>query len=101
MCQFKPTHGLNPETLRALRQGAAAGWCGRCTTPLRNENSIDLVLFVNGIPVATRSSRPISPSRFTTPSTSTAIDRLPKDPQTRKDGAAARLQARALVHFAV
>ncbi len=52
LCQFKPSHGFNPE----IAERYAKVRC-RIVRQVRystaNENCIDLVLFINGIPVAT------------------------------------------------
>src|ERR1051325_3761283 len=100
LCQFKPTHGLNQETLeryanvrcRVVRQVRYS---------LSNENSIDLVLFVNGIPVAT-----IEVKTDFTQTVQDAIrqykyDRKPKDPVSKKEEPLLAFKRRALVHFAV
>jgi len=100
LCQFKPSQGLNPQTLdlynrvrcrvvRQLHYSAA------------NENSIDLVFFVNGIPVATLELK----TDFTQ-SVQDAIrqyknDRKPKDSVTKKEEPLLAFKKRALVHFAV
>jgi type I restriction enzyme R subunit len=100
LCQFKPTHGLNQETLERYRQV-------RCRVvrqvhySVSNENSIDLVLFVNGIPVAT-----IEVKTDFTQTVQDAIrqykrDRKPKDPISKKEEPLLAFKRRALVHFAV
>ncbi len=100
MCQFKPVQTMNPETLarygkvrvRVMRQ---VHYC------LSNQNSIDLVLFVNGIPVATLELK----TDFTQ-SVQDAIrqyrhDRPVKDLATRCEEPLLAFKRRALVHFAV
>jgi type I restriction enzyme, R subunit len=100
MCQFKPSHGLNPETadryakvrVRVMRQVHYSA---------SNENSIDLVLFVNGIPVST-----IEVKTDFTQSIHDAIwqykkDRLPKDAVTKKVEPLLTFKRGAIVHFAV
>ncbi len=97
MCQFAASHTLNPAIqerhnrvrLRVVRQ---------LRYSVNNDNAIDLVLFINGIPVATCELK----SDFTQ-CVDDAIaqyrhDRQPKDPQTKRDEP---LLKRALVHFAV
>jgi type I restriction enzyme R subunit len=100
MCQFKPADYLNLRTvadyarvrLRVVRQVFySAG----------NQNSIDLVFFVNGLPVATMELK----TDFTQ-TVQDAIDqykaaRLPVDPQTRRAEPLLSFGHRALVHFAV
>jgi len=100
LCQFKPSHGHNPEIaaryakvrLRVMRQVHYS---------LHHEGSIDLVFFVNGIPVATAELK----TDFTQ-SVQDAIaqyrkDRPPKDPTTKKTEPLLAFKRRALVHFAV
>lgn len=52
LCAFKPASGLNVEALRAY-EGNRLTVMRQVRYSLRNENAIDVVLFVNGIPVAT------------------------------------------------
>lgn len=100
LCQFKPALGLNPDTLaryaanrlRVVRQVRYS---------LHNENAIDLVLFVNGIPVATAELK----SDFTQ-SVEDAVDqyRFDRDPRPKGQGTSEPLlsfSTGALVHFAV
>lgn len=100
MCQFRPTQKMNPETLarygkvrvRVMRQ---VHYC------LSNQNSIDLVVFVNGIPVATLELK----TEFTQ-SVQDAIgqyrhDRPVKDPVTKREEPLLAFKRRSLVHFAV
>jgi len=100
LCQFKPSHGFNPEIAerhakvrcRVVRQVRYS---------LGNENSLDLVLFVNGIPLATLELK----TDFTQ-SVDDAIrqyrnDRLPKDTSTKRVEPLLTFKRRALVHFAV
>jgi type I restriction enzyme R subunit len=100
LCQFKPTHGLNQETLELYRRV-------RCRVvrqvhySLSNENSIDLVLFVNGIPVAT-----IEVKTDFTQTVQDAIrqyryDRKPRDAVSKREEPLLAFKRRALVHFAV
>lgn len=100
LAQFKPSFGLNPDILtryaanrlRVVRQVRYS---------LCNENAIDLVLFLNGIPVATVELK----SDFTQ-SVEDAVDqyRFDRDPRPKGQGAAEPLLSfpnGALVHFAV
>jgi type I restriction enzyme R subunit len=102
MCQFKPSHGLNAEImekhgkaiLRVVRQV-------KYSLNQNNNNSIDLVFFVNGIPVATWELK----TEFTQ-SIEDAIDqyrndRPIRDPQTNKDEPLFKFKRGALVHLAV
>jgi type I restriction enzyme R subunit len=100
LAQFKPALAMNPEILtkyganrlRVVRQVRYS---------LRNENAIDLVLFLNGIPVATCELK----SDFTQ-SVDDAVDqyRFDREPRPKGQSAAEPLLSvpnGALVHFAV
>jgi type I restriction enzyme R subunit len=99
LAQFKPALAINPEIqaryvlnrLRVLRQVRYS---------VHNENSIDLVLFLNGIPVATAELK----TDFTQ-SIKDAIDqyRFDRDPKPKGKTAEPLLNwpSGALVHFAV
>jgi type I restriction enzyme R subunit len=100
LAQFKPALAMNPEILtkyganrlRIVRQVRYS---------LHNENAIDLVLFLNGIPVATCELK----SDFTQ-SVDDAVDqyRFDRDPRTKSQSTAESLLSfpnGALVHFAV
>ena len=100
LCQFKPTHGLNLETLDRYRRV-------RCRVvrqvhySLHNENSIDLVLFVNGIPVATIEVKTDFTQTVNDAVRQYKYARRPKDAITKKDEPLLVFKRRALVHFAV
>ncbi len=99
LAQFKPALAINPEILaryaanrlRVVRQVRYS---------LHNENSIDLVLFLNGVPVATAELK----TDFTQ-SVGDAIDQYRYDRPPRPKGQAAEpllaFPSGALVHFAV
>lgn len=99
IAQFKPALAMNPEILaryaanrlRVVRQVRYS---------IQNENSIDLVLFLNGIPVATVELK----SEFTQ-SVQVAIDQYRLDRNPRPKGQAAEpllaFPNGAIVHFAV
>jgi type I restriction enzyme, R subunit len=100
LAQFKPALAMNPDLqaryaanrLRVVRQVRYSSY---------NENSIDLVLFLNGIPVATAELK----SDFTQ-SVDDAVDqyRFDRNPKPKGQGAAEPLldfPRGALVHFAV
>ena len=113
MCQFKPDHDLNPATLAAyganrlrvvaeLKYSPHAKYAAKGEAPSGGKDwRIDLVLFVNGIPVATLELK----SEFKQ-SAGRAVhqyrsDRLPKDPATGKPEPLLTFKRGALVHFAV
>ena len=99
MAQFKPALAMNPDImqryaanrLRVVRQVRYS---------LLNENSIDLVLFLNGIPVAT-----IEIKTDNTQSIDDAVYQYKKDRDPHPKGQAAepilKFPSGALVHFAV
>ena len=100
MAQFAPANSLNPKLwddfganiLRVVRQVHYS---------THNGNSIDLVLFLNGIPVAT-----IELKTETTQSIEQAMrqyrkDRLPRDPETNSEEPLLGFGRRSLVHFAL
>ena len=99
MAQFKPALGINPDIqaryatnrLRIIRQVRYS---------LVNENCFDLVLFLNGIPVAT-----VELKTDFTQSVTDAIDQYRFDRNPRPKGQAAEpllaFPSGALVHFAV
>lgn len=94
MCQFKPNTTLNETTaeryaavrLRVMRQVHYSS---------RNSNAIDLVLFVNGIPVATVELKTDFTQNITDAVRQYKKDRLPKGEPLLEFG------RRAVVHFAV
>lgn len=94
MCQFRPNTSLNETTakrydavrLRVMRQVHYS---------TKNNNSIDLVFFVNGIPVATAELKTDFTQNITDAVLQYKNDRLPKGEPLLQFG------SRALVHFAV
>ncbi|PKO43686.1 MAG: hypothetical protein CVU30_06625 [Betaproteobacteria bacterium HGW-Betaproteobacteria-3] len=99
LAQFKPALAINPDILaryvanrlRVVRQVRYSLFC---------ENSIDLVLFLNGLPVAT-----VELKTDFTQSINDAIDQYRFDRQPRPKGQAAEplllFPSGALIHFAV
>jgi type I restriction enzyme, R subunit len=100
LCQFKPAHGHNAETaaryaavrLRAMRQVHYS---------MHHEGCIDLVFFVNGIPVATAELKTDFTQTVDDAIAQYRKDRPPKDPTTKKVEPLLAFKRRALVHFAV
>jgi len=113
LCQFKPDHGLNPET-QAMYQGNILRLVPELVySPYATEAHfeetgsktkawrIDIVLFLNGIPIVTMELK----SEFKQ-AVENAIEqyrktRLPKDPATNKPEPLLTFKRGALVHFAV
>lgn len=100
MCQFKPAQTMNENTLQLYKK-VRLRVVRQLHYSTNNNNSIDIVLFINGIPVATVEVK----SDFTQ-DVEEAIkqykkDRLPRDPVTRKQEPLLTFKQRAIVHFAV
>ena len=113
MCQFKPEHGLNPDTL-AMYEGNILRVVPELTySPYATEEHlaetgkqakkwrIDLVLFVNGIPVATMELKSEFKQAVENAIRQYQTTRLPKDPETNKPEPLLTFKRGALVHFAV
>ncbi len=100
MCQFRPAQNLNPATrkrynkvrLRVMRQVYYS---------TSNQKSIDLVFFVNGLPVATMEVKTDFTQTVEDAKIQYKKDRTPKDPVTKKVEPLLGFGSRALVHFAV
>ena len=100
MCQFKPSQTMNEKILdmyqkvrlRAVRQ---------LHYSTNNNNSIDIVLFVNGIPIATMELKSDFTQSVEDAKEEYMQQRLPKDPKTRKEEPLLAFRKRAIVHLAV
>lgn len=113
LCQFKPEHGLNPETLamyegNILRVVPELVYSPYATPAHLAETGtkakawrIDLVLFLNGIPVVTMELKSEFKQAVDRAKTQYIKTRLPKDPQTNKPEPLLTFKRGALVHFAV
>lgn len=100
LCQLKPAHGKNPKLLELFKKNRLTV-VRQLHYSLHNEKSIDMVLFVNGLPVGT-----VELKTDLTQGISAAIkqykqDRNPKDSQSKELEALLQFKTRALVHFAV
>ncbi len=100
LCAFKPAHGKNPKLVELFAKNKLTV-IRQLRYSLNNENSFDIVLFVNGLPVAT-----LELKTDLTQSVRDAInqykkDRQPKDPKSKELEALLQFKTRALVHFAV
>ncbi|KAA0973018.1 type I restriction endonuclease subunit R [Paeniglutamicibacter gangotriensis] len=100
MCQFKPAMGLNPETLE--RYGKVRLRVVRQVhySTVDTKKSIDLVLFVNGLPVATIELKTDFTQNINDAVAQYRNDRLPRNAKN-KDEPLLSFGRRALVHFAV
>jgi len=101
LCQFKPASGFNEALqhrygkvrLRVMRQV-------HYSTQYK-ARSLDLVFFVNGIPVATAELKTDFTQSIEDAKRQYKTDRLPKDPDTKHEEPLLAFKRRALVHFAV
>lgn len=100
MCQFRPAFGMNPATMARYR-AVRCRVVPQVRYSLHNENSIDLVLFVNGIPVATLELKTGFTQDVHAAIRQYKRDRLPKNMGTRTAEPLLEPNRRALVHFAV
>ena len=99
IAQFKPAFGLNPDILARYKANRLRV-VRQLRYSLHNENSIDLVLFLNGLPVAT-----VELKTDFTQSVGDAIDQYRFDRVPKQKGKTAEpllsFPNGALVHFAV
>ncbi|MBK9266061.1 MAG: type I restriction endonuclease subunit R [Polyangiaceae bacterium] len=113
LCQFKPDHGLNPETLANYKANILRVVPELVYSPYATEAHlqktgakakpwrIDLVLFLNGIPIATMELKSEFKQSLDAAITQYKQRRLPKDPATNKSEPLLTFKRGALVHFAV
>jgi type I restriction enzyme R subunit len=100
MCAFQPETSFNADTLAKYQKV-------RCTVlrqvhySKHHENSIDLVFFVNGIPVATAELKTDFTQSIHDAIKQYRFDRLPRDAAANADEPLLQFKKRALVHFAV
>src|SRR6202158_6344158 len=100
MCQFRRTQAITPDVLdryskvrcRVVRQVRYS---------LFNENSIDLVFFINGIPVATAELKTDFTQSIEDAKNQYRSDRSPRDPVSKREEPLLACKRRALAHFAV
>lgn len=113
LCQFKPEHGLNPDTqtmydgniLRVVPElvyspYATAAHLAETGTKAKAWR-IDLVLFLNGIPIVTMELKSEFQQAADRAVKQYCKTRLPKDPETNKPEPLLTFKRGALVHFAV
>lgn len=117
LCQFKPEHSLNPETMaryeanicRVVPEVVYSPHVIADKSSLQNSNDgkvakrnrIDIVLFVNGLPVTTMELKSEFKQSVDNAITQYKRTRLPKDPATKKQEPLLTFKRGALVHFAV
>lgn len=100
MCAFKPGHGLNPQTLERYAK-VRCRVVRQVRYSVHNEQSIDVVLFINGIPVATLELKTENTQSIEDAVKQYKQTRLPRDPATGKPEPLLTFKRGALVHFAV
>jgi len=113
LCQFKPEHDLNPDTLarygnnrlRVVPELVYSPWATDeelALTGIKAKNwRIDLVLFVNGIPIATLELKSEFKQAVQKAVKQYKQTRPPVDPITKKPEPLLTFKRGALVHFAV
>ncbi|MFH2128741.1 MAG: DEAD/DEAH box helicase family protein [bacterium] len=113
LCQFKPEHDLNPDTLarykknrlRVVPELVYSPWATAeqlAETGVKAKAwRIDLVLFVNGLPIATLELKSEFKQAVERAVKQYKTTRLPVDPVARKPEPLLSFKRGALVHFAV
>lgn len=113
LCQFKPEHDLNPDTLTRYQQNRLRIVPELVYSPYATEQHlaetgkqakkwrIDLVLFVNGLPIATLELKSEFKQAVENAIKQYKRTRLAKDPVTKKPEPLLTFKRGALVHFAV
>jgi type I restriction enzyme R subunit len=113
LCQFKPEHDLNPDTLARYEKNRLRIVPELVYSPYATEEHlletgkkakawrIDLVLFVNGLPIATLELKSEFKQAVENAIKQYKRTRLPKDPVTKKPEPLLTFKRGALVHFAV
>ncbi|MFD3389659.1 type I restriction endonuclease subunit R [Alteromonas macleodii] len=113
LCQFKPEHDLNPDTLIRYQKNIcrvvpelvyspyATAEHLAATGKASKKWRIDLVLFVNGLPVSTLELKSEFKQAVENAIKQYKRTRLPKDPATKKIEPLLAFKRGALVHFAV
>ena len=95
LAYFKPSSGLNPETIELYRQNVLTVTRQLHYSPKESRKSVDLLLSLNGLPAATVELK----NQFTGQSVSNAQRQYSQDRDPRE--LLFQFKKRALVHFAV
>ena len=113
LCQFKPEHDLNPDTLaryhknrlRVVPELVYSPWATEEELTLTGKKAkawrIDLVLFVNGLPIATLELKSEFKQAVQNAIKQYKTTRFAIDPATKKPEPLLTFKRGALVHFAV
>lgn len=96
LAYFKPATSLNPETERMYQQNRLT-LMRQVFYDLGSNNSIDMVLFINGLPIATIELK----NQFSQQNWMHAVNQYKKDRVPTLKTPLLQFQKRALVHFAV
>lgn len=100
LCAFKPAHKKNPKLLDLYKKNRLTV-VRQLHYSLHNENSIDLTLFVNGLPVGTGEIKTDLTQNVKDAIDQYKKDRLPKEPKSKELEPLLQFNTRALVHFAI
>lgn len=100
MCQFKPAQSINPEIL-AKYSKVRCRVVRQVRYSLSSEKSIDLVFFINGIPVATAELKTDFTQSIDDAKNQYRYDRHPREAGSKREEPLLAFKRRALVHFAV
>ena len=101
VCQFKPEHDLNPDTLARYQKNRCRVVPELVYSPWGNLARIDLVLFVNGLPIATLELKSEFKQAVYNAIKQYKTTRLPIDETSKKPEPLLTFKRGALVHFAV
>ncbi|WP_298441409.1 DEAD/DEAH box helicase family protein [uncultured Ferrimonas sp.] len=101
LVEYKPDHDLNPDANVRYEQNILRVVPELVYSPNGYDGRIDLVLFVNGIPVATCELKSEFKQALDNAKIQYMKDRQPKDPTTKKAEPLLTFKRGALVHFAV
>lgn len=99
LCQFKPD--LHSDKLQVDYDANILRVVRQVYYSEHNRNSIDLVIFLNGIPVATIELKTDFTQNVQDAINQYKYDRNPKDPATKHEETLLAFKRRSLVHFAV
>lgn len=100
-CTFRPDHGLNPELSARYAANRLRVVPEVTYSPHGASGRLDLVLFVNGIAVATLELKSAFKQSLEQAKRQYMFDRPPVDPTTKKPEPLLAFNTGALVHFAV
>jgi len=113
LCAFKPDHDLNPDAtaryqkniLRVVPEVVYSPYADDVPKDTNKKAAkkwrIDLVLFINGLPIATLELKSEFKQSIENAKIQYMKDRLPRDPVTKKPEPLLTFKRGALVHFAV